>query len=99
MRNERFNQPIFGANNMSGANEPLPGGGLSDEIKWTLTFKDGGVGTFLPLFFRLLSEMRTRMSQPAAPATPEVLSAADAQQILRAAYVDPSDPSKLYVSQ
>ena len=101
MRNERFNQPIFGANNMSGTSEPLPGG-LADEIKWTLTFKEGGVGTFLPLFFRLLGEMRHRMSaeshydhnfeQP--PVAQQVV-----QQIVGAAYVDPNDPTKLYVSQ
>ena len=96
---ESFNQPIFGANNLSGTSPPLEGTGLVENIKWCLYFNNGGVGTFLPLFFRLISEMRTRMSQPAAPAAPDVFSAADAQQILQAAYVDPSDPSKLYVSQ
>ena len=101
LEKESFNQPIFGANNMSGTSEPLPGG-LTDEIKWTLTFKEGGVGTFLPLFFRLLGEMRHRMSaeshydhnfeQP--PVAQQVV-----QQIVGAAYVDPNDPTKLYVSQ
>jgi hypothetical protein len=104
MRSERFNQPIFGANNMSGANEPLPGGGLSEEIKWTLTFKDGGVGTFLPLFFRLLQEMRQRMAVHSEPqyehnfATPPVAQQV-VQHLVQAAYVDPNDPTKLYVSQ
>ena len=103
MRNERFNQPIFGANNMSGTNEPLPGG-LTNAITWTLTFKEGGVGTFLPLFFRLVQEMRHCMAQEnqaqyehnfaAPPVTQQVV-----QQILGAAYVDPNDPTKLYVSQ
>jgi len=103
LQNERFNQPIFGANNMSGTNAPLPGGGLTDDIKWTLAFKDGGVGTFLPLFFRLLQEMRQRMTQQnevqyehnfATPVAQQVV-----QQIVHAAYVDPNDPTKLYVSQ
>ena len=103
MRNERFNQPIFGANNMSGTNDPLPGG-LTNAITWTLTFKEGGVGTFLPLFFRLVQEMRHRMAQEnqaqyehnfaAPPVAQQVV-----QQILGAAYVDPNDPTKLYVSQ
>ena len=103
MRNEKFNQPIFGANNMTGTNAPLPDTGLSEDIKWTLAFKDGGVGTFLPLFFRVLQEMRQRMNQQnevqyehnfAPPVAPQV-----AQQIVHAAYVDPNDPTKLYVSQ
>jgi hypothetical protein len=103
MHNERFNQPIFGANNMTGTSEPLPGG-LTDEIKWTLTFKEGGVGTFLPLFFRLVQEMRRRMAQEsqsqyehsfaAPPVAQQVV-----QHIIGAAYVDPNDPTKLYVSQ
>jgi hypothetical protein len=103
MHNERFNQPIFGANNMTGTSEPLPGG-LTDEIKWTLTFKEGGVGTFLPLFFRLVQEMRRRMAQEsqsqyehnftAPPVAQQVV-----QQIIGSAYVDPNDPTKLYVSQ
>ena len=61
-----FNQPIFGANNVSGASPPLPNSACQGNIKWTLSFNSGGVGTFLPLFFRLVTEMRTRMSQPAA---------------------------------
>ena len=96
---ESFNQPIFGANNLTGTSPPLDGTGLVDEIKWCVYFNNGGVGTFLPLFFRLVSEMRTRMAQPAANSTTDVFSAADTQQILQAAYVDPNDPSKLYVSQ
>lgn len=101
MQNEKFNQPIFGANNMTGVSPPLEGGGLTEDIKWCLSFKDGGVGTFLPLFFRLLMEMRSRMAAPAnyahteQAAIPQVV----AQQIVGAAYVDPSDPTKLYVSQ
>jgi len=100
--NESFNQPIFGANNLTGNSPPLEGTALEEDIKWCISFNNGGVGTFLPLFFRLVTEMRQRMSQPqAAGSTPGggVLSVADAQQILHAAYIDPNDPSKLYVSQ
>jgi WW domain-binding protein 2 len=97
---ESFNQPIFGANNLTGASPPLDGSGLTDTIKWKLAFNNGGVGTFLPLFFRLLNEMRQRMSQPqGVVANAPTHSDADVQQILQAAYVDPNDPSKLYVSQ
>lgn len=94
---ESFNQPIFGANNLSGASPPLEGTGLTETIKWCIYFNNGGVGTFLPLFFRILSEMRSRVAQPAVGA--DGISAATTEQILQAAYVDPNDPSKLYVSQ
>jgi len=95
---ESFNQPIFGANNLSGVSPPLEGTGLEENIKWYLYFNNGGVGTFLPLFFRLLTEMRTRMGQPnASPA--QAFSESDTQQIVQAAFVDPNDPSKLYVSR
>jgi len=94
--NESFNQPIFGANNLSGESPPLEGTGLQDIIKWVLYFNNGGVGTFLPLFFRLLSEMRNRMAQSEPT---NAFTSVEAQQIIQAAYVDPNDPSKLYVSQ
>ena len=95
---ESFNQPIFGANNLTGTSPPL-NSDLTEPITWRLGFNNGGVGTFLPLYFRILSEMRRRMSQGPATASAEVFSAADAQQIVHAAFVDPNDPSKLYVSQ
>ena len=95
---ESFNQPIFGANNLTGSSPPLEGSGLAATIKWKISFNNGGVGTFLPLFFRLLNEMRQRMSQPQTTAA-SALTSVDAQQIMHAAYVDPNDPSKLYVSQ
>ena len=100
LTSESFNQPIFGANNLTGTSPPLEGGDLTEPIKWRLAFNNGGVGTFLPLFFRILSEMRRRMLQQSAPAAvAEAFTPAEAQQIVHAAFVDPSDPSKLYVSQ
>jgi len=101
LQNESFNQPIFGANNLSGSSPPLEGTGLTETIKWALYFNNGGVGTFLPLFFRLIQDMRARMSpmQSAQPQEPRGLSETDTQQLMQAAFVDPNDPSKLYVSQ
>ena len=63
---EKFNQPIFGANNMTGLSPPLTLPEGSPAYKWCISFKNGGVGTFLPFFFRLLQEMRMRMQQPQA---------------------------------
>ena len=60
---ESFNQPIFGANNLTGTSPPLDvgEGTLPGTIKWCFAFTEGGVGTFLHFFFTLLQEMRRRM--------------------------------------
>ena len=90
---ESFNQPIFWANNLTGASPPLEGSSFSADIKWTIYFNNGGVGTFLPFFFRLLQEMRQRLAQPAhAPSALNI-----ATMLVQAAYVDPSDPTRLFV--
>ena len=60
---EAFNQPIFGANNMTGLSPPLDTPDGADHWKWCISFRNGGVGTFLPFFFRLLQEMRRRMAE------------------------------------
>merc|ERR1712146_834844 len=64
LQKESFNQPIFGANNMTGCSPPLDLPEGSEDYKWCISFRNGGVGTFLPFFFRLLQEMRQRMQQP-----------------------------------
>jgi len=111
LERESFNQPIFGANNLTGVSPPLPGSACDGaDIHWCLSFQDGGVGTFLPIFFGLLAEMRSRLEAERsgaagaaaggstdvptafAVAVPETAVA----EVVRAAYVDPSDPTKLY---
>jgi len=49
MTDEKFNQPIFGANNMTGNSPPLDNSS-ADAWKWCISFNNGGVGTFLPFF-------------------------------------------------
>ena len=56
VRSERFNQPIFGCNNVEGVCLPLPG--TPADTHFRLSFYEGGVGTFLPLFFDLLNRNR-----------------------------------------
>ena len=101
MRSEKFNQPIFGANNMTGQSPPLDQPVENGQYKWCISFRNGGVGTFLPFFFRLLQEMRHRMQpqqqqQPVVQAEP--IPQAIAQGLVQAAFVDPADPTKFYVS-
>ncbi|EFN55018.1 hypothetical protein CHLNCDRAFT_134845 [Chlorella variabilis] len=112
---EDFKQPIFNANNLSGRCFMVDGGPAGGEaVQWTLYFKDGGVGTFIPFFFRSCAYVRSiasRMQQqqqyqqpagvgypPPATAAPEA-GAAPPQQLLQTALVDPSDPTKVYLTQ
>jgi len=106
LEDEKFNQPIFGANNMTGANSPLDLADGAPHYKWCISFRNGGVGTFLPFFFRLLQEMRQRMQQPAVPIAQPITGAAQqgvpiavAQSMVQSAFVDPNDPTKFYVPQ
>ena len=55
IRNEKFNQPIFGCNHLAGyVNSPR--NDMCFEFK--LFFKTGGAGTFLPAFTRCLHTSR-----------------------------------------
>mmetsp|Transcript_12537 Transcript_12537/g.24180 ORF Transcript_12537/g.24180 Transcript_12537/m.24180 type:complete len:213 (+) Transcript_12537:87-725(+) len=96
LRQQKFEQPIFGANYLSGIAFPLdgdPNGLLAGGAKFSLTFNHGGCGTFLPLFFQLLAERQQPVSSPG------VTQAAQDGRLDQVAFVDPSDPSTLYLSQ
>ena len=103
---EAFQQPVFGANSLTGTVVAVPGGGLPPGLRGTFgfEFRDGGVGTFLPVLIRVLSETR-RLA--AAPPTARLAPSARSQifEDIRlgrfggAAYVDPSDPTTLFLSQ
>jgi hypothetical protein len=69
VRNEAFNQPVFGCNNLSGNCLPLPG--FSGRISWVIAFKSGGVGHLLPLLQDLL--IRNRTGRPEAPEGQHIL--------------------------
>ncbi|KAL6780577.1 hypothetical protein ACKKBF_B12585 [Auxenochlorella protothecoides x Auxenochlorella symbiontica] len=104
-----FHQPILGCNNLKGqcwTVEQGPGQGTS--IRWTIYFKKGGVGTFLPLFHsyvRAYAQQR-RGSEPPAPAPADVASAPPEETseptpptFLRTALVDPNDPTRVFLTQ
>lgn len=99
---EKFNQPIFGANNMTGESPPLDNA-TADNWKWCISFRNGGVGTFLPFFFRLLTEMRQRMralsgqAPQADPSYTPVFDLPTSQGFVQTAFVDPGDPTTFYV--
>jgi len=102
LENEKFNQPIFGANNLTGDSPPLDAAD-GEKYKWCLSFRNGGVGTFLPFFFRLLTEMRQRMralsgqAPQADPSYTPVFDLPTSQGFVQTAFVDPGDPTTFYV--
>lgn len=54
----KFNQPVFGCNNLSGQVTPLEGFGLESPVAFRINFKTGGAGSFLRYFFGALSRAR-----------------------------------------
>eukprot|EP00741_Cyanophora_paradoxa_P000398 tig00000404_g389.t1 len=94
--NEMFNQPILGANNLSGNVQAVMGGGLQGMAKFKIYFMEGGVGTLLPLFYSLMAQAHQRLP-PREDAA--MVNAVGTGQLVRQAYVDPSDPSVLYITQ
>jgi len=100
LKREKFEQPIFGANYLAGEVGPsndlgsAPLGGAP--AKFSLTFYSGGCQTFLHLFFQMMAEVR---QLEAAYATSNAVPSFDHQACVSMAYVDPSDPSVLYLAQ
>ncbi|QDZ19311.1 hypothetical protein HOP50_02g18260 [Chloropicon primus] len=109
---EKFNQPIFGCNNLSmncfsvgeggGPNGAMPPHGAKFYLK------NGGSNTLLPLFFRLLEVTRIEQRRAAEAAQqaqyPAVVhnvlpQVSEVTKIVNTAYVDPSDPTTIYVTQ
>ncbi|CAM9303666.1 unnamed protein product [Heterosigma akashiwo] len=107
MSNERFNQPIFGANNLTGTvNEPAGTGNL--EVDFKISFNNGGCMTFLQNFFSTLGHIRSRnLAQATAIPSAAVVAEAEggnnnppgSSQVPYATMVqvDPADPSVVFV--
>lgn len=108
LHEERFNQPIFFANNITGKVYPvIPDGehrALYSPHNFKIIFKEGGCGTFVPLFLNLLKVARQFQQQTPHPNSrpyndPFPTSPPPTDEILRHAYVDPNDPTKIYLQQ
>jgi len=96
---EQFNQPIFGANNLSGVVQSITNGtaGVSGAVDFKLYFNEGGCTTFLQVFFKAIEQLRSIPT--AVPVMSEFTQAAAAGSFVEAALVDPNDPSTVYVVQ
>merc|ERR1711904_107502 len=110
--NEKFNQPIFGCNNPSvSCFSVAEGGGPNGAMpphKAKFYLKVGGCNTLLPLLFRLLEVTRIEQRRAAAAAhqaqCPEVVNnvlpqVSEVHKIVNPAYIDPNDPTTIYVTQ
>ncbi|GAB2281786.1 hypothetical protein Dimus_016352 [Dionaea muscipula] len=105
---EKFNQPIFQCNNISGFVEPVvpenANRALYSRHSFKILFKDGGCGTFVPLFFNLIKGVRQYNQQYAPVAQDTRMDPLQAGQtpvdeMMRHAYVDPNDPTKIFLQQ
>ncbi|KAK1259482.1 hypothetical protein QJS04_geneDACA021484 [Acorus gramineus] len=110
IRDEKFNQPIFFCNNLSGLVEPVvpedQPRALYSTHSFKILFKEGGCGTFIPLFLNLIASVR-QYSQHFARSAPDFAPCVDplqmvqtpVEEMMRQAYVDPSDPTKIFLQQ
>jgi len=90
---EGFEQPIFGANYLRGSSAPDFPGAYPDD--WRIVFPSGGCGTLLPVLVDLLTRARANHQEVyGTGSTHPVVIPANA-----VGYVDPSDPSVIYVQQ
>mmetsp|Transcript_41303 Transcript_41303/g.54291 ORF Transcript_41303/g.54291 Transcript_41303/m.54291 type:complete len:190 (-) Transcript_41303:303-872(-) len=93
---EKFNQPIFGANNITGKISE-PAGMEAMEVGFKISFNNGGCMTFLQNFFTVLQHARNTVQNasavPSAPIDPSVSDVPYATVVS----VDSSDPSMVFV--
>ncbi|XP_022742628.1 UPF0664 stress-induced protein C29B12.11c-like [Durio zibethinus] len=107
VHDEKFNQPIFHCNNISGHVEPVvpenEHRALYSTHSLKILFKEGGCGTFVPLFLNLISSVRQYNQQvnPAPQPHMDPLQAAQTpvDEMMRHAYVDPNDPTRIFLQQ
>ena len=104
---EKFNQPIFHCNNISGLVEPVVPDdqhrALYSTHSFKIIFKEGGCGTFIPLFFNLISSVRQYNQRANVPTESRVdplqASQTPVDEMMRHAYVDPNDPTRIFLQQ
>ncbi|XP_058750434.1 uncharacterized protein LOC131623445 [Vicia villosa] len=104
---EKFNQPIFHCNNISGLVKlVVPADqhrALYSTHSFKIIFKEGGCGTFIPLFFNLIDAVRQYNQRVSAPTESRVdplpVSQAPIDEMMRHAYVDPNDPTRIFLQQ
>ncbi|EFJ42856.1 hypothetical protein VOLCADRAFT_97016 [Volvox carteri f. nagariensis] len=105
IRNDKLNQPIFGCNNLSGQVWPaVEGGGPAGELPphdYKIYFKEGGIGTLYHLYYTLT--VRAKEAFEAAQGRRREVDEANppdyVADLVSRAFVDPNDPSTVYLAQ
>jgi hypothetical protein len=93
--NEKFEQPIFGSNYIKGTVKPLfnllPG-----NTHFKIWFTEGGFGTFVPGVFNLINSIKKNNYRGIDN---KLLTSISSGTFSKTAYVDPNDPSVIYLEQ
>ncbi|MCQ2817935.1 MAG: GRAM domain-containing protein [archaeon] len=94
-KNEKFEQPIFGANYLVGTCSPLLNS-LPGIINWKIWFMEGGCGVFVPNYLKMVYSMRKNQNRGIDSKMENTIKTGGFK---RTAIVDPSDPSVIYLEQ
>jgi len=95
IRKEGFKQPVFGSNYLYGIVDRWRVG----PTKFKLYFYNGGAGVFLKVFIDLLTKHRSCAVGRNSDFVAQAASGQLQQDIHQAAYVDPSDPTSVFLTQ
>lgn len=98
MSDDKFEQPIFGANYMRGTVQPMYGL-IPGPAKYKFWFMNGGCAKFLRAYHVIVDRLRAEMARHTYTQTfvPKFTSGNFQEQFV--AFADANDPSVLYVSQ
>ncbi|PNW85493.1 hypothetical protein CHLRE_03g189100v5 [Chlamydomonas reinhardtii] len=109
IRQDKLNQPIFGCNNLAGQVWPaVERGGPSGELpphEFRVYFKEGGIGTFYPLYYTLAERAKQAFaaaqerSRLAAAGLVDPNPPTYVAGLVSHAFVDPADPSTIYLAE
>jgi len=95
LKSEEFKQPIFGSNYITGVCKPLfnilPG-----DTKFKLWFTEGGCGTFAPSFLNMVTSLRRNNNRGHDQKLMNIIVSG---QYAKTAYIDPNDPSVIFLEQ
>ncbi len=95
LKSEEFCQPIFGSNYITGVCKPLfnilPG-----DTKFKIWFQNGGCGTFVPAFLNMVNSLRKNNNRGHDN---KMMNAISQGKFAKTAYIDPNDPSVIFLEQ
>ena len=92
---ESFKQPIFGSNYIGGYCKPLLNT-LPGDTEFYIYLTEGGCGTLVPAFMNILNNVRKNNNK--GPDSKFLNSVANGV-FAKSAYIDPNDPSTIYLEQ